>query len=131
MNMSNRKANIIMGDVTLGVTLRPTPTANTLWAAMPFTATAQTWGDEVYFDTPVSAAGEGDATDLIEPGEIAFWLAGSCIAIGFGPTPASHGDEIRLASPANIWADSDGDWEENVQNLRTVRGGVTVRVEQA
>lgn len=130
--MSNRNANIIMGGVTLTVALRPTPTADALWAAMPFDADAQTWGDEVYFQAPTSSAAEGDATDLIEPGEMAFWLAGSCIAIGFGRTPASHGDEIRLASAANIWADAvTSDWPETVRALRTVRGGDSVRVEQA
>ena len=130
--MATRHANIIMGTVTLTVALRPTPTADALWAAMPFDASAQTWGDEVYFQAPASAAAEGDATDLIEPGEMAFWLAGSCIAIGFGPTPASHGDEIRLASPANIWADAvTPDWQATVGDLRTVRGGDPIRVEQA
>jgi len=118
---------MIIGDVTLTVVPRDTATAQAILDALPFTATARTWGDEVYFDAPVSAPSESDATDTPKAGEIAFWLAGSCIAIAWGPTPASHGVEIRLASPANVW----GDAVEDVSVLRSVPGGATVRVEAA
>jgi len=116
---------MIIGDITLTVEPRDTPTARAVINALPFTATARTWGDEVYFDAPVSAPPEADATDTPKAGEIALWLAGNCIAIAWGPTPASHGDEIRLASPANVW----GDAVEDVSILRSVAGGASVRVE--
>jgi len=111
----------------LTISLRDTPTAAAVLAAAPFTATTQTWGDEVYFEAPVSAAPEADATDVVAPGEIAFWLAGSCIAIGYGPTPVSRGDEIRLASPCNIWADAESD----VKALAAVSPGTRVEVKAA
>jgi len=116
---------MIIGDVKVTVKPRDTATAAAILEALPFTATARTWGDEVYFDAPVSAPSEADATDTPEAGEIAFWLAGSCIAIAWGPTPASMGDEIRLASPANVW----GDAVEDVSILASVPGGASVRVE--
>ncbi|MDD9877738.1 MAG: cyclophilin-like fold protein [Magnetovibrio sp.] len=115
------------GEVTLTARLRDTPTAAAVYAALPYDGRVQTWGDEVYFEVPVSAAAEADARDVVEAGELAYWLAGSCIAIGFGPTPVSRGDEIRLASPCNIWADAEGD----VRALAAVAPGTPVRVEAA
>lgn len=118
---------ITMGAVELNVELLDTPTAKALYEAAPFEAMAQTWGEEVYFDTPVESPGEPDARDVMEPGEVAFWMAGNCIAIAFGPTPVSHGDELRLASAANVW----GRAVEDVKTLAAVRPGDDINVERA
>jgi hypothetical protein len=114
-----------MGDVVLRAQCLETPTAKALIDAAPFEATVNTWGDEVYFPTPVSADLEDDARDVLQAGEMAFWLAGDCIALGFGPTPVSRGDEIRLASVANIW----GRALDDVKILAMVPSGAQVCVE--
>ena len=67
------------------------------------------------------------AKDVVSAGELAFWVEGSAIAIGFGPTPISDGDEIRLAAPTNIWAHA----LEDVAALKVVRNGDPVRVDVA
>ena len=107
--MENNLITLNFGSTTIDVTVRNTPTAQAILNALPITSTVQTWGEEVYFSVPVEATLEQDAKDVVEAGEIAFWVEGSCIAIGFGPTPISQGNEIRLAAATNIWADADDD----------------------
>jgi hypothetical protein len=119
------RLRITAGGVAVEIETRDTPTAAAILAALPIRSAARTWGREVYFDTPVSVAREADAKAVVAAGEIAFWTDGDAIAIGFGPTPVSRGDEIRLASPANIWADALDD----VTALATVRDGAAVTVE--
>lgn len=120
-----RTVKITVGNVALPVRLRDTPTADAIWAALPAQATARTWGDEVYFAVPVSVEREADAKDVVEAGEIAFWVEGNAIAVGFGPTPVSRGKEIRLVAPVNIWAEALAD----VSALRAAKDGDLVRVE--
>jgi hypothetical protein len=112
------------GDLALDAELLDTPTAKAIAAALPVTSSALTWGEEVYFDVPVSVAREKDARAVIVPGEIAYWPQGPAIAIGFGRTPISQGDETRLASPCNVFAKALG----SVKVLSKVKTGAQVRV---
>lgn len=80
----------------------------------------------MYFGTPVSVRREDAAQQVVEPGTVAFWTDGDSLALPYGPTPISHADERRLASPCNILGALDGD----AQVLRTVRPGDSIRVER-
>jgi len=111
------------GEVTAN--LQETPTVKQLLAALPCEASAHTWGAEVYFELPLTAALEADAEQVVEPGTVCFWVQGNALALPFGPTPVSLGDECRLVTRCNVLGNIDGD----PRRLGTVRQGMAIRVE--
>jgi hypothetical protein len=119
-----RKLKMTIGGIDITVELFDTPTADAIYGSLPFASTANRWGEEVYFSTPISVPKEPDARAVVEAGEMAFWTEGDAIAIGFGPTPISQGTEIRLASPTNIW----GRALEDVCILSSVPEGAPISV---
>ena len=118
------KLRITFDTIFIEIETFDTPTAKLILANLPFTSSAMTWGEEVYFSTPIETALEPSAKSIVEPGEIAYWPTGNAIAIGFGPTPISVGNEIRLASPCNIW----GKATTNVFDLAQVKPGELVSI---
>ncbi len=112
------------GSLALDAELLDTPTAKAIAAILPYQADAMIWGEEVYFDAPVQIEREADARAVVTPGEIAYWPDGPSIAIGFGRTPISRGDECRLASPCNVFARAMSD----VKALSQVRPGAKIRI---
>ena len=91
------------------VSLRDTPCSSALMALLPLESSARTWGEEVYFPVPLHAELEADAEQVVPPGTVGFWTEGDCLAIPFGPTPISVGDECRLAARVNLLGRIEGD----------------------
>ena len=117
---------ISAGNVSVEIELRDTPTARALAGKAPFESTASTWGDEVYFATPVKARLEADAQQVVAPGTACFWTEGDAIALPFGRTPISTDERPKLANPCNVLGTF-----RNFQSLKSIKPGDRIRVETA
>ena len=104
-----RKIALKFNEKKLILVLRDTPTADKIYNALPFESKVQKWGEEIFFNTDLNIELEKDSRSVVELGEIAYWCDGSAIAIGYGKTPVSKENEIRLISPCNVWADCEFD----------------------
>jgi len=122
--MSYARIRIAWPKGSLAATLDDTPTAQALIAALPLNASAQTWGEEVYFEIPVKATLERTAKQVVPPGTVCFWVEGSSLALPWGRTPISEGKESKLVSPCNVLGRIDGE----ARDFASVRSGDTVTV---
>ena len=114
------------GALTLDAELFATPTAQAIAAALPISSSALTWGEEVYFETPVKAKLEPDAKQVVDPGTVCFWTQGDALALPFGRTPISTDARPKLANPCNVLG-SIADFA----SLKKIKAGDKVRVEKA
>jgi uncharacterized protein len=121
------RLRISAGKLALEAELRDTPTTKALAEALPFEATAQTWGEEVYFTTPVSAKLEPDARQVVEPGTVCFWTEGDALALPYGRTPISTDERPKLAARCNVLGQLVGD----AGALASIKSGQKIRVERA
>ena len=110
--------------VALEAELLDTPTARAIAAALPISSFGAHLGRGGLFRGAGESCRGKDARAVVTPGEVAYWPQGHCIALGYGRTPISRGDETRLASPCNIFAQAMGD----VKTLVQVKAGSTVKV---
>ena len=113
--------------IELSGTLNDSPAAAALAKKLPLSFKLSRWGEEYYGAIPGGLGVKEDksARDVLEIGELAYWTPGSALCIFWGPTPASHGDECRAASPVIPLGKVTGDWA----GVKKLGGGVTVKVE--
>ena len=113
------------GDIKITANLNDTRTAQAIWEALPIKGRVNCWGDEIYFAIPVKLAAE-NARELVSNGDLGYWPPGTALCIFFGPTPMSQGEEIRPASPVNVFGKTTGDTEA----LKSVASGTEIFVER-
>ncbi len=113
--------------VTVTAELLETPTADAVWAALPFSNDVNTWGDEIYFTIPVQTELEDDAAEVVQEGDLGYWPTGAAFCVFFGPTPVSRPGEIRPASAVNVFGTVQGD----LAVLKSINEGSTIVVEKA
>ena len=120
------KLRIRTGATTLEIALDATPTAAALLKSVPFESVAQTWGEEVYFEAPVSVSLEPGARQTVEPGTVCYWVEGSSIALPYGRTPISGKDgKPKLVTACNVLGRIVGD----PKLLAKVKSGDRIQVQ--
>ena len=104
----SQKTSITAGPVRVEAELGDTDTARAIIGALPINASANTWGNEIYFGIPVNAELE-DPQEVVDLGDLGLPAAGTCLLNFFGRRPASQGDEIRPANAVMVIVNMRGD----------------------
>ena len=126
MTQSTKRIRITIGPVQLDAELKATKTANQVYAALPIEASVNTWGEEFYFKLPGVTDHRETATNRVQIGDVAYWGPGQVLAIFFGRTPMSVGDDPVPADRVNVVGRILGD----ATQLRRVMDLPTITVEQ-
>lgn len=116
---------IILGDLTKEVELWEDvapKTVGSIASALPIRGFVNTWGEEIYFDTEVEVYEEENSKEVVELGDIAYWIPGKALCIFFGKTPISD-DEIRPASAVNVIGKI-----RDLEGLKEVKAGTPVEI---
>ena len=121
-----KRIKITAQAVSATAVLNDTDTAQAVWDALPITARANIWGDEIYFSIPVGLETE-KGQETVELGDLGYWAPGTAFCVFFGPTPMSRGAEIRPASPVTVFGRLEGE----PTLFRAVPSGARVTVERA
>ena len=125
MELVSRQIRISVGAVKLEAVLKPTRTAQSIYAVLPFEASANLWGEEFYCKIPGVKDYRETATTQVKVGDVAYWGAGEMLAIFFGRTPMSLGEDPVPADRVNLIGKIVGD----ARALREAMGSTMIKVE--
>jgi hypothetical protein len=122
-----RKIKITAGSITAEAVLKAdSPTADAIWNALPLTASANLWGDEIYFTIAVSLGLDRHARETVDKGDLGYWPDGPAFCIFFGLTPISSAGVIKPASAVNVFGRIIG----NPEVFKPVPSRASIRVEK-
>ena len=120
------KVRITVGSVQLDAELKSTKTAREVYAALPVESPVNLWGEEFYFKLAGVKDYRETATNQVKVGDVAFWGAGQVVAIFFGRTPMSMGQDPVPADRVNIIGRIIGD----ASMLRRAMDAPTIRIDR-
>jgi uncharacterized protein len=117
---------ITAGDIALRAELFDTACAQGIVERLPIEAEPNEWGDEFYFEIPVTASLDETATTRVKIGDIGYWPPGRAMALFFGPTPISTGSDPVPASAVNLV----GKIIDDATLLKKASGATKIRIER-
>ena len=126
MELEAKRIKISIGGITVEAELKPTRTAVGIYNALPIESTLNQWGEEFYCNIPGVKDHRETATTNVKVGDVAFWGLGGMLAVFFGRTPMSIGDDPVPADRVNVV----GRLVDDPQVLRQVVSATVMRVEK-
>lgn len=120
-----KKIKITAGNIQAIAELYETKTAEAIWKSLPIQGIVNTWGEEIYFSIPLKLK-EENPKEVVNMGDLGYWPPGTSFCIFFGKTPASRKDEIRPASPVNVFGKIIGD----ATVFKNVKSGTKILIEK-
>ncbi len=121
------KIIIEVDKISMEAELLDTPTGRKIGEALPLEGSVNVWGDEIYFDIPLTIELEPGASQDVQIGDLGYWPAGPAFCIFFGPTPVSTGVQPRAYSPVNVF----GHVLDNPAPLKGVSSGAAIKIAPA
>lgn len=120
------KVRIIIEGKEVKAEFLDTECAKKILQALPIESKINEWGDEFYFSIGIKMPLDSTATTRVKAGDIGYWPTGEALAIFFGKTPISTGDDPVPVSEVNIV----GRIIDNPSIFRSLKGAKTVRIEK-
>ncbi len=126
MEFQSERIKITIGGIHVMAELKPNRTAQAVINALPVTAPANQWGEEFYCRLEGVKDFRETATTQVKVGDVAFWGMGGMLAVFFGRTPMSLGEDPVPADRVNVIGKIIGDPKVLLQ----AEGASTMTVER-
>lgn len=120
------KIKIIIDSKEIRAELFDTECAKRIFQSLPIESTINEWGDEFYFSVGINMTLDSNATTNVKVGDIGYWPPGEAMAIFFGKTPLSKGEDPVPASEVNIV----GKVLDDPILLKSLKGARKIRIEK-
>jgi hypothetical protein len=125
MEFRSHRIKITIGGIQLLADLQPNRTAQAIVDALPISAPVNQWGEEFYCKVPGVKDHRETAKNQVKVGDVAFWGMGEMLAVFFGRTPMSLGEDPVPADRVNVIGKIEGD----AKILQQAVGAATMQVE--
>ncbi|GAQ94124.1 hypothetical protein TAGGR_1297 [Thermodesulfovibrio aggregans] len=122
----NTKVKIIIEGKEIKAEFYDTECAKKIVEALPIESKINEWGDEFYFSIGLKMPLDSTATTCVAVGDIGYWPPGEALAIFFGKTPLSTGEDPVPASEVNIV----GRIIDDPAILKTLKGAKKIKIEK-
>jgi hypothetical protein len=125
MEFRSHRIKMTIGGIQVFAQLKPNRTAQAIVEALPISAPVNQWGDEFYCKVPGVKDFRETAKNQVKVGDVAFWGMGEMLAVFFGRTPMSLGEDPVPADRVNVIGKIEGD----AKILQQAVGATTMHVE--